>query len=266
MHKDISIDKNISKVVHNIICNKPVPTFYANAWENAFITTTVISPDEKTTAVKYFTETNELRSIKTKLNNRIDPDILLTQIHRAKMFFHPLILIEIQKFTELDLKCAYCIADPVTLHNHSIDLVKRLRNYSKEYGLTELLAKYYSLINYSSEVTLTKHTEVSRAQYSLLIMILASMPEYDSIIALNKATLLMTGIESRKPTKILTHILCCIIYNLLQGHATNAKQKQKGRCRELTAEIVNCISPKDDKQIPYSSINRRGAEVALTER
>jgi hypothetical protein len=260
-HKDKNIDYNLSNIIHNIVSAKPDPMFYAIAWEKAFIDSQDITEDDVSTAIKYFSKGTEFFSY---LSSRPDSNILFAQLYKSKGLFEQLVLIENQKFTDTDKKYSICYPDPFSLNTELYNVTNIFKDYVKENGLNDTLSRYVSKIKYDKKLTGTIKVDISRAQFAIAIMTLANMPEYDAKIAVNKAKLIMSGMESRKPTKILTHVLCCIIYNLLQKHAKYAAQKGKAHCRGLTANIVNFISPKDEKQMPYSSITGRGVEVALT--
>ncbi|GFE60778.1 hypothetical protein [Geobacter sp. AOG2] len=261
-HKNKNIDTNLSNILRNIIYVKPNPMFYAMAWEKAFIDSPNVSEDDVSTAIKYFSKGKEFFSY---LSSRPDSNILFVQLYKTKGLFEPLILIENQKYTDLDKKYPLCFPEPYSLNMELEKEINMFKDYVKANDLNDTLSRYVSNIIYDNRVlTNTLKIEISRAQFAITIMVLGNMPEYDTKIAVNKAKLIMSGMESRKPTKILTHVLCCIIYGLLQRHAKSAAQKGKAHCRGLTANIVNFISPKDENQKPYSSITCRGVEVALT--
>lgn len=259
-HDDKKVDNKLSKILRNIAYVKPDPIFYATAWQKAFFDSPDIAQDCASTALKYFSKCDLIN----KLSNRQDSNLLIAQIYSAKCIFEPLILIENQKFTDTDKKYSLCYPDPFTLNTELYKVSNILKEYVKANGLNDTLSRYVSKIKYDGMLIGTDKVEISRAQFTITVMMLSNMTEYDTIIATNKSKIMMSGMGSRKPTKILTHTLCCIIYNLLQKHSKNDRQRQKGYCRELTAEIVNYISPKDENQYPYSNITRRGVEVALT--
>ena len=75
----------------------------------------------------------------------------------------------------------------------------------------------------------------------------------------------MQKIKREKVTKHFLHILSCMIYDLLNEHANNKRQKGKEYRRELTAQILSTFSPTKENGEPYYSINERGVEFALTD-
>lgn len=260
-HKDKNIDSKLLNIIHNIVSVKPDPRFYAMAWEKAFIGSQDVSEGDVSTAIKYLSKGTDFFNI---ISNRPDSNILFAKIYKTKGLFEPLILIENQKFTDHDKKYQLCFPDPYTLNSELYEEICLFKDYVKANALDDTLSRYVSNIKYDKMLIDTRYTEISRVQFAIAIMILSNMSEYDTIIAVNKCKISMSGMETRKPTKIFIHVLCCIIYGLLQMHAKTAYHKGKANCRDLTAKIVNFISPKDEKQMPYSSITGRGVEVALT--
>jgi hypothetical protein len=263
-HKDNVINEKISTILNSIVSRRPSPVFYANAWNAAFGDTSDITNDDVSNSIEYFSKIPKFNELKNDIAKRSDYEILICKIYRAIRIFYPLILVENEKYTCYEKQYSIIIADSYTLNTTLRDTQNIYLKHIEENKLDSYLARFISNIKYEFNCLEQKQKEISRAQYALLVMLLSSMCEYDRIIALNKSKLIMTGIISREPTKLMAHILCCIVYNILQGHTKYIKHKRKSDLRKFTAEIVNFISPRDENNVPYSLITLRSVQVALT--
>ena len=264
VHKDPTVDGLLAILVNNILYTKPSPSYYASFWKNNITDSHGISDDERTNALCYFDKVPDIGSIKAILWNKIEPELFITQIYRAISTFYPLILIENAKYTDLETEYQICIEDPYTLNVHLKECIVKYYKDIEYNDVSSILIRYTNSIKFDHKNNEPVHTFISRAQYAITVMILSGLNEADRIIVLNKLKLLVAGITSKKPTKVLTHILCCIIYSLFKKHAKISRQTLNGYCRERTADVVNLLSPKNEYNEPLSIVDRRSVEVALT--
>lgn len=261
----IPIDKisndNYTKIIINVAFNKPSPMQYAKIWERASIKNKKFSQSYIDKAYEYFTNMPENSLFKRYIDNINEPDILIANIYHAIKLFHPLILLENEKYTEGD---KYIIEDINMLTRYLNNIVSKYNKYIYENELSETIEEYTNNIDKDDYFKSKYKISLIRAQFAVLVLILTGMCETDRVETISRLKYFVYGVTSRKPTKIITHIVCCIVYALLQRHAIKVKHKKKGYCRELTAEIVNLVSPRNEIGIPYSEVTRRSVEVALT--
>lgn len=252
---------NYAKIIINVAFNKPSPMQYAKIWERASITNKEFCQSYIDKAYEIFTSMPEDSFYKGYIENIDEPDILISNIYHVIKLFYPLILLENEKYTEGD---KYVIEDIDTLTYYLNNIVKKYSKYIYENELSETVKEFTNNIEENEYLKNKYKISLTRAQFAVFVLILTGMCEKDRIETVRRLKYYVYGVTSRKPTKIITHIVCCIVYALLQRHAIRPKHKKKGYCRKLTAEIINFVSPKNETGIPYSEVTSRSVEVALT--
>ena len=259
---------SVNDVIYHLVTAHPVPKSYADYWHSTFCGEPVLPSKEESSV---FEPHNLLPELPDKLRNtlirRNNWESLFLEIDRAKSIFEPLILIElclIENNLGTGYVEGYCIDDSETL---AIQAVKDANNYSKllvNKNLSDKLKLFIKSLQFDKNPSPSNECKISRAQYALLVMVLTGLNEGQILAAINIINNNACGIKIEKPTKKLLHVLCCIIFGLLENHAKNKIQKGIATCCGLTAEIINCISLKSDGGMPYYNTNTKGVAYALT--
>lgn len=241
-------------VIYHLVTTPPLPKSYADYWLGTICGDPFLPSKEESSEFGPHILLPELPDeLRNKLIRRNNWKSLFLEIHRAKSIFEPLILIELC-WIKNDLGSGYlegyCIDDPETLATQIVNDVNSYKKLLADNSLINELKLFIKTLPFDGIILPSTKYKISRAQYALLVMALTGFDDKQLCTAINIIKQHTTGIKIEKPTKKLIFVLCCIIFGLLVKHAKNSNQKHIARCCGLTTEIINCISLKNDDDMP----------------
>jgi len=251
--------------IAKLINYQPVITEYVSSWLKALSADKELQNDLSPydDAIKSFLSVipNRYQTIIRTFN---DYEKLCMKMLITKERYEPFLFIETGKV----------LAD----YNHDFDLDKyvlntnsRLKDLNKEISAYEYILDnspiddhtriyHQKLLHIRRQIIERGVITISRAQSASLKMLLLEIPERHIPVAEMIIKTYVLKNKKGKPTTVFLHIVCCIIYELLQEHR---KDNSVVNCRRLTANLIRCLFQQKIDGKLYFNIDERTVEYAI---
>jgi len=268
---DIPSSVALCKRMHGLLKQTHYPAYFAECWHKLFI-------DFYSSNSTHLTLHNNMHiffaclpdRIHDLLNKRNNSNQLYSCIYEAINIFMPLLCMEIgllttEKHFEVDKKFRELNSDQL-FKRFKTD-IKTFRKHLDSLCLFERFSCYTEELQFSDmSKTKMNHLGISKGQYALAVMVVTGYSAEIRRIAEFDCKSNLSNIKSGKPTRLILHILCCIIYILLNKHQDGKVEhrNKKAFCRNIVAQTLNSFSPKDLNGKPFYHIDERVVEYALT--
>lgn len=257
---------DLSKEINYLACTNPNTQMFAEHWAKT------LKESFKAEASKPINQWISALpdNLCRKLDCRENPEMLYLQLYQSICLISPLILLEsgIRKVGKRTVRGADQISSSDRLEKSLKRDISFYEGYLAKSNLIPLLVDYVERLQFSTKEKVGKNKhQISRAQYAMMVLFATGLSEDIRKIVVFYSKTYADSIKKEKITKVMTHLLCCIIYKLLTEHPNTKYPSKnfKGYCRTLTAEIINTSAPKEDGK-PQYTIDERGVEYALTGR